>query len=54
MFGEMDNDKLYYKNRDFLFDHFERSDVLRGEYCSPYRVDLIKEEHVKQVNFQTK
>ena len=47
MFGEIDNDKLYYKNRDFLFDHFERSDVLRGEYCSPYRVDLIKEEHVK-------
>ena len=46
MFNNVDNDEMYYRNRKYLFDNFDRSDVLRGEYVSPYRVDLIKEEHI--------
>lgn len=46
MFNNVDNDEMYYRNRKYLFDNFDRSDVLRGEYVSPYRVDLIKEKHI--------
>ena len=54
MFNNVDNDEMYYRNRKYLFDNFDRSDVLRGEYVSPYRVDLIKEElNVKNIKYES-